>query len=451
MTEVDTSMYKTLAPEQADPVKRMQEMAGIRNTLMQSQLMQNQNVQQQMQNRLTGGVLSMGQHYSDAVDPDTGMMDTNKLQGSTASDPKTNFMMPEVVKFGQDINAPVTTYGPNGQAYYTSRQNLQNQIAPHEHQKMTDHLDTMENTLDGLYQKQDLDLKDVVEATGDLVANGNMKPQEAAMAFAKMPGGADGSANSEQLRQWVGGFKNQIAQTRAQFNQTHGAQPAQAPMAAPPPGVITASDNAAMGASGAMNEMNSEVAEAPTRIFQRQKALEALDQTTIGPGKETTNKAAKFVISFLPDGWDKAIPGVDKNSSAYFDEAKKYMTQVMISRAGGMGGAATADKLAAAASGSPNTSLLNATAQDLIKTDIGLERMGMAMQNAWNHSGQSPDKFNQWRSQWNDQIDPRAFMADHMDVSKIKKMTDGMKPGEKDKFFKTYDMAIQSGLLEEPK
>lgn len=442
MTDIDTSMYANLTPKPVNPLENMATIAGIKNTLFQNKLMHNQSLGQEMQNKLLGAQVGMAPHYQAAMGPD-GMLDANKLNAETAGDPNTAVMTPEVMRFGQEINQPVQVYGPNGQATYQTRQQLQQRLAPEKVQQAHDHFDTMDDALSGLYNDPNLNLQTVTRTAGDLVASGNMKPQEAAMAFSTMPPSDD----PEALRKWVGGFKASLDQSRGQFEQQNPRAPV---LAAPPPGVVPAKEIAATGAANAMNAMNEAASDAPTRIFQRQKALDALSKTTIGPGAEGRVIAGKAIASLLPKGWADAIPGVDPESDKYFDEAKKYMTQAMIGRAGDMGGVATADKLAAASSGSPNTTLANSTAEDLLKIDIGLERMGMALQGAWNASGQSPDQFNQWKSQWNQQIEPRAFMVDTMKPEQVEKMLSKMKPGEVQKFENTYNMAVQNGMIEEP-
>lgn len=462
MTDIDTSMYANLAPKPVNPLENMATIAGIRNTIYQNKLMQLQAKGQEMQNKLTGGQIAVGPHYAASMMPN-GQQNTSALISGIASDPDTNFLVPDATRYSREINQPQVVSDKNGQQRFVGGQDFFGQMAPQLSQDKVDqvhgHHDTMEGALKDLRDKPDLSLSDITRTTAELIGSGSVTPQQAAVAFSEIAKRTNGNDSPENLRSFVGGLYDNLQQQKAQFQQQYpkqtpampqdGPQQGQDMLAAPPPGVVEAANTAATGAAGAMNAFNSDMQDAPQRIFQREKALEALDKTTTGPGREGRVQAGKTLAALLPEGWAQNIPGVDPQSDQYFDEAKKYMTQAMIGRATGMGGAATADKLAAASSGSPNVTLANATAKDLVRTDIGLERMGMAMQSAWNSSGEPPQNFQKWTADWNKSVEPRAFILNNMTPEERQNLVSTMRPGEIQKLRQTYDNAIQSGVIEE--
>lgn len=473
---VDTSMYGH-QPKPINPLEMMNSAASTANLMGQNRLLQAQ--------------IGLGKHYSGAVDPHTGAVDTNKLLSSVSSDPMTAPATGDAVKLSNELNQPMQTYDASGRGSYITRQELQRKLnLPQMSQAQIDNthtrFDSMESAATSLIQKPDLSLKDIVSATGNLVAEGHITPQEAATEFANMPSGPNGGPpTQEQLRQSLAEKLQKINSTKATYSAVYGGKspppdqqtdqqqpgqqqpqesdqqpsppPQQAPdqqrqevLSAPPPGVVEAAATTAQGAAKALNDLHDQVGGSASRLFVLKKALTGLQGTPTGPGTETTNDIKSFLLAQAPDMLKQHLPGVDINEIKSRDEADKYLTQYAIGQASSLG-AGTDSKLATTLTGNASTHISNLAAQDVVKANIGLERMQQAQAQAFDQSGVPPQDFNKWRTQWNKEIDPRVFIVDQLSPDQQAKMLKSLKPGtnEYKNFEKHYNWAVQSGFLDD--
>jgi hypothetical protein len=207
----------------------------------------------------------------------------------------------------------------------------------------------------------------------------------------------------------------------------------------PAAGVVDANQkvNAAGGDMLAADQQSN--AQSGTRVNMLQNASTALANAQTGTGADKLN-AVRGVIATLGGPADKV---------ASYDEANKYLTQYAQTKAASFGHG-TDSQLAAALAGNGNTKISNLAAQDVVKVNLGLERMEQARMKAWESAGLQPSQYGQWKSQWGSQVDPRVFIADQMDPTKIQGMVKGMNPKEQATFRTQYNWAVQNGFINGP-
>lgn len=183
------------------------------------------------------------------------------------------------------------------------------------------------------------------------------------------------------------------------------------------------------------------------RIYQLQSALGALQKGDTGPGSDAVNNAKSFLLARTDLA--KYLPGVDPEKVQAYDEANKYLTQYASAKAGSLG-AGTDSKLATTLAGNASTHISNLAAQDVVKANIGLERMDKAMTDAFAATGLPANQYANWKLQWAGKVDPRVFIAD-VSPDKVQAAYKKMTPKEQAQFRTTYNWAVQNGYIEGPK
>ena len=212
----------------------------------------------------------------------------------------------------------------------------------------------------------------------------------------------------------------------------------------PAMGVQAGADVAGKNSAEAANALASTAEGAPTRIYQLQTALQALQGIKTGPGQEQWNQF-KTAVSNLP-----GVGGViDTSKVKDFDEFKKVMTQYALQQSGAAG-AGTDAKLAAAISGNPNAGISGLANDQILRMNIGLESLQQAKNQAWQQSGMQPSDYQKWSAQWNANVDPRVFVASQMSDGDLQKMYKGLSPADKQKFNQTWAIAEKAGWLTPP-
>jgi len=208
---------------------------------------------------------------------------------------------------------------------------------------------------------------------------------------------------------------------------------------APAAGIVDANQKANAAGGDMLVADQQSNAQSGTRINMLQNASTALANAQTGTGADKLN-AVRGVIATLGGPADKV---------ASYDEANKYLTQYAQTKAASFGHG-TDSQLAAALAGNGNTKISNLAAQDVVKVNLGLERMEQARMKAWESAGLQPSQYGQWKSQWGSQVDPRVFVADQMDPSKVQGMVKGMNPKEQATFRTQYNWAVQNGFINGP-
>ncbi len=121
-------------------------------------------------------------------------------------------------------------------------------------------------------------------------------------------------------------------------------------------------------------QLQASVGGSAGRIYQLQSALgdlQALGPTGTGPSAGTLNNVRSYLQSLPVIGQSL---GVDPSKVASYDEANKYLTAYAAARASRFGGG-TDQQLATTLSSNASTHISNLAAQDVVKANIGLERM----------------------------------------------------------------------------
>lgn len=167
---VDTSMYGNLAvPKPPNPLDTLSTAAGTINAMNQ--------------NRLFGQTFAarqaIGQAYQAATDPNTGILDANKLNALVANNPRAAFMAPEVAQ--QELE----------------RQKAQLDIKTQQLNLGLNHAKAMGGYFAQLAANPNLSMKDVTGAATEMVAEGLATPQEVAAELANAPQDSGG------LHQWA--------------------------------------------------------------------------------------------------------------------------------------------------------------------------------------------------------------------------------------------------------
>lgn len=196
----------------------------------------------------------------------------------------------------------------------------------------------------------------------------------------------------------------------------------------------------AEGSAKAAQDLANSTADAPMRINLLEQARAALPSITTGPGTEWRNNAASLINSTPALGAMARAAGLDPNNIKNYDEFKKIMTQYGNSVSAGLG-TGTDSRLNAALTGNPNVGISNLANDEILTKTIAAEKMRQAQSYAFQNSGLTPDKFNQWRTQWNKEVNPDAFVFASMSPEQRqafiqRKTKDGTLPQFKRDLFK---------------
>jgi hypothetical protein len=279
---------------------------------------------------------------------------------------------------------------------------------------------------------QGADVVPIPTQTGTIYAT---KASLAGMA----PGGPMGSAGAPQ---------NPLTGAPAGSQSMTGPTTPKGALSAVPYGAAEAGKEVGQGSGEALNTMTNDVAGAPTRLFQLQQALSALKQTGTGYGTAGRNAVLGFITA-LPGARDSDVKALQemKDSNRFYDEANKYLTQYAMNQSSILG-QGTDEKLATALSGNASTHINNLAAQDVVKANMGLERYKQAMAAAWNASGQPPQDFNKWRTDFARSVDVRTFVWPLLDARARTEAVKSMTPAEKQTLQSNLTWAQQNGFLQ---
>jgi len=193
----------------------------------------------------------------------------------------------------------------------------------------------------------------------------------------------------------------------------------------------SASGTASAGALGGAANYASRV----TPLTKIVHLLDEVGPTGQGIGTESTN-----TVKNIAEGLGIIKPG----STKPVEELRKYYTQNVLRNAD----IGSTDKMVAAFHGAPNIDLNQASASDLAKTDLSLQRLAQAQALEGVHVPK--DKYQEWAAQFNNQQDPIAYGFDLMSADAQKKYLASMKPGsdEYNRFKTSLGIAHRHKLLE---
>jgi hypothetical protein len=209
---------------------------------------------------------------------------------------------------------------------------------------------------------------------------------------------------------------------------------------------------AALTAQGSTSNQAAQVlhdasADAPMRINLLENARSSLENIDTGPGSDWRNTAKSFVNSLSPGVAQKL--GIAGDVQDY-DEFKKILTNYASSISGSIGSGTDA-RLNAAVTGNANPGISKLANQDILTKTIAAEKMRAAQDYAFQQSGQTTDKFNQWQSQWNKNVNPDAFVFTSMTPEQQQSFIDRKtKDGSLPAFKKDLATLVRSGVLTPP-
>lgn len=201
----------------------------------------------------------------------------------------------------------------------------------------------------------------------------------------------------------------------------------------------------------AAQSLHNAAADAPMRVNLLNTARDALSGITTGPGTDWRNTLASAINSTPAVGQALSAMGVtDPSKIANFDEYKKILTNYASSVSGSLG-TGTDARLNAAVTGNANPGISNLANEDILVKTLAAEKMRAAQDYAFQNSGLTGDKFNQWQSQWNKNVDPNAFAFAEMNPTQqqsfIQRQT---KAGTLPQFKSSLGSLVRSGVISLP-
>ncbi|WP_433705792.1 hypothetical protein [Paraburkholderia sacchari] len=210
------------------------------------------------------------------------------------------------------------------------------------------------------------------------------------------------------------------------------------------PAQQSASTAAGATSNTAAQSLHDAAADAPMRINLLETARDSLAGINTGPGSDWRNQAKSFINSLAPGvaqkiGWTGDVQN--------YDEFKKILTNYASSVSGSLG-TGTDARLNAAVTGNANPGISNLANEDILTKTIAAEKMRAAQDYAFQNSGLTTDKFNQWQSQWNKSVNPDAFAFASMNPDQQQKFIARQSPQQLTKFKSDLGNLVRAGVLQ---
>jgi hypothetical protein len=86
--------------------------------------------------------------------------------------------------------------------------------------------------------------------------------------------------------------------------------------------------------------------------------------------------------------------------------------------------------------------------EDILAKTMAAEKMRAAQDYAFQNSGLTTDKFNQWQSQWNKAVDPQAFVYDSMSPKQRRALQERLSPQQLQQLRNSYNSLVSQGILQ---
>lgn len=433
---IDTSIYNGASVHPFNPLQTLGQGISLSNAAQQNQLIQQQIINAQGQNKLLAAKLGLGDKYSKFTDPKTGMVDMNGLQADVANDPTTANALPIVQEMANTQNKltqifnpqtktleNITTQGANSRFNPVSAPQVSQQHIDRAH----DNLQDVQDTLGGLLQKPNIGMADVLDASADLISRGRITPNQAVQEFGNIPPGENGSEpSSDQLKGWLQDHYNNATAMRAKVTSTYGTsssdkQPeeqtnnvmanevnkgsfTQNPGAVQDASVPVGYQDKLTAAQGIQKQVRDDAATAPAQAGILNNILDFSKQgVKTGPGTSFQNNIKSF-LSGQGIASDKM-----NDEAAIYQEMVKYMTQLA-----SQNGAANTDSFRELQQHSnPSDPMLPKAIQDVTKYLIAANQGKLSRLKSMESTGTGksldPDQINEWNNQWQQNYDPRAL------------------------------------------
>jgi len=196
----------------------------------------------------------------------------------------------------------------------------------------------------------------------------------------------------------------------------------------------------------AAQDLHNAAADAPMRLNLLQQARDSLAGINTGPGSDWRNTAKSFFNAMSPDlakkiGWTGDVQN--------YDEFKKILTNYASSVSGSLGSGTDA-RLNAAITGNANPGISKMANEDILAKTMAAEKMRAAQDYAFQNSGLTTDKFNQWQSQWNKNVNPDAFVFTSMSPAQQQSFLKRQSPAQLAKFKSDLGNLVRAGLIQMP-
>lgn len=260
----------------------------------------------------------------------------------------------------------------------------------------------------------------------------------------------EGTPYAVTKQQWLNGAGAPGASGgyTGRFDQSgsSGGMPAGAMQKGLSPGQQSALVAQAGTSNTAAQTLHDAASDAPMRINLLNQARDALSGIQTGPGTDWRNQAKSFFNALAPDT-AKAI-GFTGDVKDY-DEFKKILTNYASSVSGSIGSGTDA-RLNAAVTGNANPGISKMANEDILAKTIAAEKMRAAQDYAFQNSGLTSDKFNQWQSQWNKNVNPDAFVFTSMSPSQQQAFIKRQSPQQLQKFKSDLGNLVRAGVIQMP-
>jgi hypothetical protein len=293
--------------------------------------------------------------------------------------------------------------------------------------------------------------------TGEMTPSGFVKQGMTAAELAApktitMPNGSQRQVTTEQWLQMVNGSGTSKPPTSGGGAEYTGRYPNES--APTEPGVLTSlgpAQQAALSAQGttanqAAQELHNAAADVPMRLNLLEQARDSLSGIQTGPGTDWRNTAKSFFNALAPDmakkiGWTGDVQN--------YDEFKKILTNYASSVSGSLGSGTDA-RLNAAITGNANPGISKLANENILTKTMAAEKMRAAQDYAFQNSGLTTDKFNQWQSQWNKAVNPDAFVFTSMSPQQQQAYLKRQSPAQMAKFKSDLGNLVRAGLIQMP-
>lgn len=272
--------------------------------------------------------------------------------------------------------------------------------------------------------------------------NNTLTPGEAASRIQAV--GPDGTPGTIPLGSTVPGAAGGYSGRYPQGGE--GGQPNGFVASGLSPAAQSASTSQGATSNTAAQTLHDAAADAPMRVNLLENARDALSGINTGPGSDWRNQAKSFLNALAPDT-AKAI-GYTGDVQNY-DEFKKILTNYASSVSGSLG-TGTDARLNAAVTGNANPNISKLANEDILAKTIAAEKMRAAQDYAFQNSGLTTDKFNQWQSQWNKSVDPQTFVFASMNPQQQQAFISRQSPAQLAQFKSSLGNMVRNGLIQLP-
>lgn len=219
----------------------------------------------------------------------------------------------------------------------------------------------------------------------------------------------------------------------------------------PAPGTVDAAKTVAAASAQQGVALQQAADQSPTRLGMLGNMLNDLNSFTPGPGQSRETYVQSLAQRYAPDA-AKAFGFGDQQRVSAAESFNKLATNLALQQAGSLG-AGTDSKLLTAMHANPNADLSKLGNQQIISMLQGNEDAIQAKNKAWQSYQQQNGaaSYGTFSTQFNQNIDPRAFQAMRMTPEDRARMISAMPAKERNDFRQKFNTAVKSGLIPDPR